>query len=85
MQNVLSVAGRMIDEKTVVLEEAVPMNNALVRVTIELPKTQPEPQPPKILQTIARIRAEQKAQGHVPRSKEEIDADIEAERNSWDD
>lgn len=34
---------------------------------------------------LTRIRTEQKARGHIPRTAEEIDADIRQMREEWDD
>lgn len=37
-----------------------------------------------LFEVLDRIWAEQKARGHVPPTKEEVDRYIEEERNSWD-
>jgi hypothetical protein len=36
-------------------------------------------------EVIAEIRQRQKARGHIPATREEIDAYLQAERDSWDD
>jgi hypothetical protein len=38
-----------------------------------------------LLSLLARIRAEQQASGHVPRSREGIDADVRQMRDEWEE
>jgi hypothetical protein len=38
-----------------------------------------------LLAVLARIRAEQQASGHVPRSREEIDAEVRRMRDEWEE
>ena len=54
-----------------------------VRVVIERLPYDPETDPFMI--TMRAIRESQRARGHVPRTKEEVDAYLKAERDSWDD
>jgi hypothetical protein len=43
------------------------------------------PQREAVLDLLNRIRAEQAARGHIPRSAEEIDADIRQMRGEWEE
>ena len=38
-----------------------------------------------LLALLARIRAEQQERGHVPRTREEIDADVRQARDEWEE
>src|SRR5438552_1897428 len=73
------VQGTIQQDGTLVLDERVPMPACRVQVTV-----QPIMEPPRedpFWESMQRIWAEQKARGHEPRSKEQIDAEIEALRN----
>lgn len=84
METAYIVTGTLTDEHTVTLDEALPLSQGKVRLSVEpLPTTQP----PKRThaEVIAEIRERQCARGHQPRTREEIDAYIQAERDSWND
>jgi hypothetical protein len=71
----------MKDDRTVALDEVVDVGSAKVRVVIEplqARKTR------SIHDVLSEIWAEQDAQGYVPRTRQEIDAELEMERASWD-
>ena len=76
------VTGTVTDGVTVRLDEAIPMTAGRVRVFVE---PIPVPVPQTISDAIAIIRERQRLRGHVPASREEIDAYLRAERESWDD
>ena len=84
MQNYLSVKGRMIDEKTVVLEEAVPISAESVEVLVKAAAQNGTNGKPRedSLAVLERIWAEQKARGFVPRTQEEVEAYL-AEERDW--
>lgn len=82
MQTAYILTGTLNDDQTVTLDEALPLKPMKVRLFVE-PLTPAHPRPHD--EVIAEIRARQKARGHVPRTREEIDADLQAERDSWGD
>ncbi len=43
------------------------------------------PQSEDLLTLLARIRTEQQARGHVPRTREEIDAEVRTMRDEWEE
>lgn len=75
------VTGTLSNGRLVELDEAVPLGDAKVRVSIE-PITSSDKRP--VREVLAEIHAEQKARGHVPRTREEIDRELRQERESWD-
>ena len=84
METAYIVTGTLTDEHTVTLDEALPLSQGKVRLSVEpLPTTQS----PKRThaEVIAEIRERQRARGHQPRTREEIDAYLQAERDSWND
>jgi hypothetical protein len=75
--NAVELQGTLTSDGTLVLDEKPNLPPGRVRVTVQpladLTKT-------PVWQVLEQIWAEQKASGHVPRSREEIDADIAAMR-----
>lgn len=69
------------EEQTVTLDEALPLKSGRVRLTLEL--LRPESRKPH-QQVLADIRRRQRARGHQPRTREEVDAYLKSERESWD-
>ncbi len=82
MQTAYIVTGTLNDDRTVTLDEALPLAPMKVKLSVE-PLTPKLPRPHA--EVIAQIRQWQKARGHVPPTREEIDAYLQAERDSWDD
>jgi hypothetical protein len=76
------VTGRLTDEHTVALDEALPLTPTRVRVTVE-PFSSASPRP--YLEVLAEIRQRQRRRGHQPPNREEVDAYLRAERESWDE
>jgi prevent-host-death family protein len=69
-------------------EEIIITRNSkpVARLTAELSQRSTTPgQGEDLLSLLARIRAEQQATGQVPRTREEIDADIRQTRDEWED
>jgi hypothetical protein len=82
MQQAYVVTGSLTDGQTLKLDEALPWVRGKVRVTIEvIPATSTEP----LEEFMARLHQQQKERGHVPPTREEVDAYLKAERESWDD
>ncbi|NOT62181.1 MAG: hypothetical protein HOP19_18375 [Acidobacteria bacterium] len=82
METAYVVTGTLTDHSTVTLDEALPLTPMKVRLSVE-PLT-PAPKRPHD-EVIAEIRERQRARGHQPRTREEIDAYLQAERDSWND
>ena len=76
------VTGTLTSAQTVALDEALPLAPTKVRVVVE-----PLPNTPlrAYRQVIAEIRARQRRRGHRPRSREEVDASLRVERDSWEE
>ncbi len=80
MQNAYVVTGTLTDEQTVALDEPLPLKSVKVRLVVE-------PLPPvaqrSYQEVMADIRREQQARGFQPPTREEVDAYLQAERDSW--
>jgi hypothetical protein len=74
--SLVEVRGTLRADGTVVLDEKPALLPGRVRVTLET--LSPLPAGDTLLQRLQAIRNAQKARGHVPRSKEEIDAQLRA-------
>ena len=80
MQNAYVVIGRLTDERTLTLDEALPLPAMKVRLVVE-PLSPPVRRP--YLQIIAEIRKDQQLRGHQPPTREQVDAYLRVERDSW--
>lgn len=82
MHNAYIVTGTLTDAHTIRLDEALSLAQMKVRLVVE-PLTPAFRRPyPEVL---AEIRARQRARGHQPPTREETDAYLQAERDSWVD
>ena len=88
METEYIVTGTLTDERTVTLDEALPLalqpTPIKVRLAIEPLPVEP-PAKCTHAEVIAEIRERQKARGFQPSTREEVDAYLQAERDSWDD
>lgn len=82
MQNAYIVTGTLTNEHTVTLDEALPLTATKVRLVIE-PLASSSPRP--YTEIIAAIRQRQEARGHRPPTTEEVEAYLQAERDSWEE
>ena len=81
MADSYTTTATLSNKKTLVLDEPVPMAGSRVRVTIEqLPETHSGV---NLLERLSAIHQALQASGYRPRTREEIDAQIQAERDSW--
>ena len=81
MQNAYVVTGTLTDARTVMLDEALPLTPTKVRLVVEpLPSVSQQP----YQEVIAAIRDRQRARGHTPPTKVEIDTYLQNERDSWE-
>jgi hypothetical protein len=77
--------GTVHSDGTLELDERLPLPAGRVRVTVQ---TDDVPEPPnqvRFWDMMERIWADQKARGHVPRTREEIDAEISQLREEADE
>jgi len=80
MHNAYIVTGTLTDAQTVTLDEPLPLTPTKVRLVVEplLPAS-----PRRYQEVVAEIRERQRASGHQPANREEVDAYLQAERDSW--
>jgi hypothetical protein len=74
--------GELREGRSLVLDEAVPLAEGHVRVTVE--PIAPERSPATRVEALKRIRARQRARGHVPATKADVDRRVADERAEWD-
>jgi hypothetical protein len=82
MHHAYVLTGSMSDERTVRLDEALPIKEGKVRVVVELVSGEKKPTLSEVLETIHRGQRER---GFVSPTREQVDAYLKAERESWDD
>ena len=70
------------DSRTVRLDEPIPMASSRVRVIVEAARMVGEMSHEEFL---AWLRERHEARGALPRTREEVDASLRAERETWDD
>ena len=80
MNNTYIVTGTLTDERTVTLDEALPLTPMKVRLVVEPLRSVPQR---PYLEVMADIRQRQRARGHQPPTREEVDVYLQAERDSW--
>ena len=76
------VTGTLIDGQTLKLDGAIPIRPGKVRVVVEV--IDQEPKRP-FAEVMEEIWDNLRKSGHKPPSREEVDAYLRAERESWDD
>jgi hypothetical protein len=76
--NAIEIQGTLREDGTLVLDGKPNLPAGRVKVTVQ---AIPDYKQTDIWQFFERIWAEQRARGHVPRTKEEIDAELEAARD----
>lgn len=81
MRNAYIVTGTVTDERTVTLDEALPVTSIKVRLVVEPLASTAEL---SYEETLSLIRERQRQRGYSPPTREEVDAYLEAERDSWD-
>lgn len=83
MTNAYVVTGTLTSATTVQLDEPLPITGGKVRVVVET--STGEPAKLSFQQVVHAIWESQRQRGHVPRSAEEIQAQISEERENWGD
>lgn len=79
MSKTYVVTGTLTDGRRLKLDEELPLAETKVKVTIEAIATK---QKRAFDEVMAEIRDRQKARGHIPPTRGEVDAYIRAERDS---
>jgi hypothetical protein len=82
VQKAYVVSGTLRDDRTVTLDEPVPLGATKVRVTLEPIR---QIQRPTYLEVLTDIRRRQDARGHRAPTRDEVDRSLRTERESWDD
>ena len=82
MPQLYELTGELTDGRNLVLDVPLPLPPGRVRVIVEQLAAALKPD---LIAFERELRSRQAARGHVPPTKEEVDAYLEAERNSWDD
>jgi hypothetical protein len=82
MQSAYIVTGTLTNERTVTLDEALPLPETKVRLVIEPLASPSHRSYPEIM---AAMRQRQAARGHRPPTSDEIDAYVQSERDSWEE
>ncbi len=75
--NAIEVQGILREDGTLVLDDKLNLPPGRVKVTVE---PVPDLTQTDVWQVLERIWAGQRARGHVPRTREQIDAELEAAR-----
>jgi hypothetical protein len=83
MEQTYVVTASITDGKHLTLDEAIPLTSGKVRVVVEVLSAEPKA-PTDLASFERRLRERQAARGHVPPTREEVDAYLNAERDSWD-
>jgi len=81
MSQIYQISGELVDSQTLKLDEALPAASGKVHVIVEF---LPRETRPDLKEFMERMWQEQRRRGHVPSSKQEVDAYLNAERDSWD-
>lgn len=77
-----TVTGTLSNKRMVMLDQPVPLPTGRVRVTVvTLPAPRSET---TFLVKLEAIHQALRASGHYPRTREKVDAQIRAERESWE-
>ena len=76
------VTGTLTDPRTVALDEPLPAGTHKVRLVIE--PLEPKPKRP-LDEVLTEIHERLRQSGHQPPTKEEVDAYIREERDSWNE
>ena len=78
-----TVSGTLNGDGSLVLDERLRLPPGRVQVTVQ-PETKSK-QASSMMETLKRIWADQDARGYVPRSGEEMDAQLRELRDEWDE
>lgn len=82
MQQAYILTGHLTDDRTLALDESLPIKSGRVRVVLEVIHDTPANDYARFM---AELRERQQKRGHIARSREEVDAALRIERESWDD
>ena len=81
MSNSQVVIGTLTSETTILLDSPMSVRSSRVRLTVE-PLESPEPRQ-SLNDFLVDLRRRQSSRGHTPRTAEEIQEHLSAERASW--
>jgi predicted transcriptional regulator len=84
-QEMIEVQGTVRPDGTLNLDEKLGLPAGRVRVTVRMCHDSDKPDPGRFGALMERIWADQKARGHVPRTRDEIDAEVSKLRDEADE
>jgi hypothetical protein len=82
MQQAYSVTGSLTDSRTIRLDESIPISSGKVRLIVEVADIARKMSHEEFLTW---LQNRQEDRSHVPRTREEVDASLRTERESWDE
>jgi hypothetical protein len=82
MPHAYRVTGSLTDSHTIHLDEPIPVSSGKVCVIVEVADPAGKLSHDEFL---AWLQKRHEARGHVPRPREEVDAFLRTERESWDE
>lgn len=82
MHHAYIVTGELTGERTLTLDESLPLPSTRVRLIVEPIGVEHQN---SYTEVMAAIRRRQKARDYRPRTRDEVDATLQNERASWDD
>jgi hypothetical protein len=82
MQQSYLVTGSLTDSRTIRLDEPMPVSTGKVRVILEMADITGKMSHDDFLTW---LQNRQEARGHIPRTREDVDASLRTERESWDE
>jgi hypothetical protein len=81
MSETVTLRGTVLADGSLRLDAPVPLPQGEVEVIV---RPLPPPGNESVMEVLARVRAQQKARGHVSPSGEESDAEVRRMRDEWD-
>ena len=82
MNIIYTVTGKLTDDRTVALDESLPLAQMKVRLVVQ-PLTSSPHRPYR--EVLAEIRVRQQTRGYEAPSRDEVDASLQVERESWEE
>ena len=83
MSDYYTTTGTISDKNTLILDGPIPLPVGRVRITVE--RITPPPTGDNFLAKLHALQKTLQASGYRPRTKTEIDTQIQVERDSWDE
>jgi hypothetical protein len=82
MQQAYLVTGSLTDSRTIQLDDPIPVSSGKIRVIVEVADIARKMSHEEFLTW---LQNRQETRGHVPCTREDVEACLRTERESWDD